>query len=476
MKRIIRLTESDIRRMVKRALFEERYGMNEFPPGLKLTDYAERWAAAVIDKKAGGPGVSEYKGKKYTIGDWMYALYDNYSGWAIKSIKKGIGKEISDITEKSHNIKTDEKGIKRWPDGRRFFASDVSNIYLQPENGEYFKDVFARFMYSEDPFSLQVTQEDLVDIPNPNGENILHRLMGFLATYAIHYWRKDLSQRFESIPGNFNFSNPVTHEKNVGDYEGMEADPDIMTHVQDANDEIENAIDDYTYKDDEDKNLERVMKRFKTYFKVILDDYNKNPENKRTISSFADNIQKDGTVYKRGRLIFAVRYLYDHCEEIFNHDMLVEFDKEVMKNVNTYKSGQERKQTEEKNDFIDNAYSSFIKKHVNEIIYKAYNQAVEDGDTDNYIIELFKDHKPKDFTSVSKLMETLWKNFKDPDDPTKPHPFNFGRGIKRQVNSRAANDQLGEAVSRAVNEAIRRLKRGSLYENRRRNRKRGLLF
>ena len=156
--------------------------------------------------------------------------------------------------------------------------------------------------------------------------------------------------------------------------------------------------------------------------------------------------------------------------------MHVEFDKEVMKNVNTYKSGQERKQKKKKNDFIDNAYSSFIKKHVNEIIYKAYNQAVEDGDTDNYIIELFKDHKPKDFTSVSKLMETLWKNFKDPDDPTKPHPFNFGRGIKRQVNSRAANDQLGEAVSRAVNEAIRRLKRGSLYENRRRNRKRGLLF
>lgn len=463
MKRIIRLTESDIRRMVKRALFEERYGMNEFPQGLTLYDYAERWAAAVRDKMAGGPGVSEYKGKEYTIGDWLWAMISCYDkgGWAKGTIKAGIGDQIKHETQNAYGDEYDE---------------ETPNIYLQPDMS-FVYDVFTQFMTdTERKDALQPNQERIANVQNPTGKDILNQIVKYLRTFASHIFREDKSEKIQNATGNHSFSTPVTHEKNISDYEGMEADPDIMTHVQDTNDEIENAIDDYTYKDDEDKNLERVRKRFKTYFKVILDDYNNNPEDKRTISSFADNIQKDGRVNKKSRLIFAVQYLYDHCDEIFNHDMLVEFDKEVMKNVNTYKSGQERKQTEEKNDFIDNAYSSFIKKHVNETIYKAYNQAVEDGDTDNYIIELFRDHQPKDFKTVATLMDTLWKNFKDPDDPKKPHPFNFGRGIKRQVNSRAANDQLGEAVSRAVNEAIRRLKRGSLYENRRRNRKRGLLF
>lgn len=466
-KRIITLTESDIMRMVRRAVLMERVGRSETVPGVKSAEEAAyHWAKAVrngMEKRNSEPtkdgvqttageldGIEPYNGTDYTATDWKFTIYELFQKMALRQngpIEKGIGQEIRDM-----NYTGDERDYLRHGDRNDPYYQELAsrpNRYLKPDS--YVNDdIYMAFFNptSEDSTmsnsTLDSQAEDIATRAvgeGKTGADVLNMISNALVIFTRHYFRDYMNKKGGKtmhMAGNSSLSNPITNEKDVDNYTGGKIEnPRVYTTDM----EISNQEADSMSQMSRNEALERLRMHFAVLFKKVCED----------IVQFFGGTSFDKRYGIRRDLvkpymIHGAKFIRDNFYRIFNDDFLEQF-------VGDVKGG-------------DEAILAAVKMNVAGEISKDYNAAVDNGNYDAEIIQLF----PKDYAKaqkgeapekktpeqVNKQLEYMWNVFA-PSTRSKASDVNdrpIGRG---EDITKAVNDELAESVGRIVRKQLRRL-------------------
>lgn len=456
-KRIITLTESDIMRMVKRAVLMERVGRSETVPGVKSAEEAAyHWAKAVLNgiESGKGPmnGIEPYNGVDYTTVDWKFTIFGPYESLAKRQngpIEKGVGQEIHD-----QNYTTSEDEVLRNGDPDDPYRQELENrpnrLLVPREYDEFKTDVYMAF-FNPTPENKAMSTSTLdgraQDIAKATvaqgkeGKDVLNMIGKALWLFSIHYYRnyiKNQGGEVMSTAGNSSLSDPITNNKDRDNYTGGKIEnPKVYTTDM----EISNQEADSMTQMSRSEALERLRMHFAVLFKKVCED----------IVQFFGGTSFDKRYGVRRDLIkpymiHGAKFIRDNFYRIFNEDFLEQFTGDT-------KGG-------------DEAILAAVKMNVATEISKDYNKAVDSGDYDAEIIQLF----PKDYAKaqkgetpekktpeqVNKQLEYMWNVFA-PSTRSKASDVNdrpIGRG---EDITKAVNDELAETVNRVVRKHLKRL-------------------
>lgn len=513
--RIISLTESDIMRMVRKAVLMERVGRSETVPGVKSAEEAAyHWAKAVrngMEKRNSEPtkdgvqttageldGIEPYNGTDYTATDWKFTIYELFQKMALRQngpIEKGIGQEIRDM-----NYTGDERSYLRHGDRNDPYYQELAsrpNRYLKPDS--YVNDdIYMAFFNptSEDSTmsnsTLDSQAEDIATRAigeGKTGADVLNMISNALVIFTRHYFRDYMNKKGGKtmhMAGNSSLSNPITNEKDVDNYTGGKIEnPRVYTTDM----EISNQDADSMSRMSSTEALERVRR----YFAMVLS------KEAKKISDYyggKTTVRGEKVDISKGFLVNAVQYILDNFHSIFTRDFLKQF---------AGKSGRDRK-TED--NMIRSAFWNLVASKIlddyNALIdelnkFDDYDSAEKAGALDNDILKIFPSNisqwKPsrkrpsttrpqkKTFPEMFRQIEVLrqmlsptegeidWSKFdKTPlmrdgkvvtnqnGDPVMvsrdDRPIAIGGYLKDLINK---EDELAEAVNRVVRRHLRRL-------------------
>lgn len=498
--RIISLTESDIMRMVRKAVLMERVGRVEPVPGFrKIKDACYNWSKAVFDRMNGGDGIVPYEGRDYTVEDWKFTIYQLYQGIALKRdgiIDRAIGQQIWEFTYSSSRERTImRKGAQDDPE-RQELARRPSK-YLPPQ--DYVRsDIYMSF-FNPTPDDTEMSESTLdgqaENIASEtigkggNSEDVFKMIGEALVIFTRHYYRNYIKEQGGatiSANGNMSLSDPITNEKDIDNYTGGRIEnPKAYT----ADMEISNQDADSMNRMSSTEALERV----KRYFAMVLS------KEAQKISDYyggKTTVRGEKVDISKGFLVNAVQYILENFHNIFTRDFLRQF---------AGKSGSDRKSED---NMIRSAFWNLVTSKIlddyNALIdelnkFDDYDSAEKAGALDNDILKIFPSNisqwKPsrkrpsttrpqkKTFPEMFRQIEVLrqmlsptegeidWSKFdKTPlmrdgkvvtnqnGDPVMvsrdDRPIAIGGYLKDLINK---EDELAEAVNRVVRRHLRRL-------------------
>lgn len=491
MRKRIRLTESDIKRLVMTALMESlKYNENvKDKNGSVVTNpkiLAVGWRDAVLDKMNGGYGVAKYGGKEYTIADWSVSLQGSpiFSQYGEEKITNAIGAVISEFSKeevKSFLNRVHDMGIKSVqefktnPDLRNNeYVQNLlhqANENIQPDP-EVKYGFYSEFFYDTDmKTSLLYTAEDIArQVENKEPQDIINIILKYLHTYAINKfrdWFRHKGGRVSTTTGNVSLSRPVTNEKDIDYYGGesfinSEAESSTMdSSALSPADTIANS--------NSDKAID-PLKKIKYMFGLILSGRIKVKRTKKSkdpitgektlVDTMVD--ASDFVLNKAGqtsRAKWAVKYVYDHFWEIFNRDDIKrEFE---LRTANRKQNSYDRQKSMEYTALLD-----YIKKRISRFLYNAYQRAYEANDKNDYIVNLFKQEEgkpvipktPEDFKSDRDPVKYMWSLIRCTEDGTSP--FAFGDELQAAFEDDLDAELVSESRKRKpIRLSERKLKR-----------------
>lgn len=445
----IRITERDIRKAIIKCVNEARSnGEAEVVNGPNIMAFmAWNWIQAMRDRMGGGKGVSEYKGKMYTVDDWYSTMYSKLRPYMTAIIRGFIGDEIKDLSFNRHEreiLKNNEQDNPRFQQ-----LANRPNKFIQPSD-ETVDDIYSGFFVDVDNKKSLYNKSSYICTMAYNMRSSANLVLATLRYYVYDYIRKSNGDLISMSIG----TGPRAKQYNFNEELGIR-------NLLDDEDIAEEVV--FSYSPDE------ARMKLKRYFQILLhtletvqnlpkpeteeeeEEQNRKFGWQKELYKFNNGIQPGGQ-YRGKRyqdkernnpgLINTVRYIVEHFDEAFPQDTV----KELMN-----AKGMIMKQR---------VWS--VKMRIAQILADAYNKAVNSKDTKNYILRAFGTGKEKhkynttNANTVYHRINPLWANV---------GPNKFGKNIQGEYA-----DKFDESIDRAVRNAIYEIKKkkealGSLYRN-----------
>ena len=489
MKRKIRITESEIKRLVRSVLYESlKYSETvKDGNGNRVENpliIAQGWRDAVLDKLNGGPGACSYGGREYSISDWQSAFTTSktFMERCMNVVDKSIGGSISDISKKkikshlNNNYGYDIDKVKDFKTDQELqndeFVQNMlhdANVLAKPDNETIYSIALSFFWDPDIKSSLTYQAEEIVSkVKDRPVKEVLAMLQHYLEVYTHHKYREWLKTGGDvsSAMGNVSLSTPVTNEKNI-DY--VEGDEFINSEAERNKTDMGTMSPDDFADMGSERSTVNPLKKLKYMLGLILNDSMLMPDPNYDMSQHkpGDEIpmvrvneflyksaefNKQGKYkeeFKVSKVKYAIQFMYDHFDEIFDMD-------EISKEFN-FENEKEKKTNLERFDTDERVrLEIYIRNRVSKFLYNAYQRAYEANDKSDYVVNIFGQFQNKpvvpksaeQFSPTVSPFKYMWKLI----STASKSKFAIGNFILNQYNE---DESLGLVSERRIRKAVR---------------------
>lgn len=362
-----------------------------------VRNVAACWSEAVYDRFKGGHGV--YRG--FDQWRWLSSLRELYRRYATTDgglVDKAFGEWQTEL------IKVSDNGVRplRKPD--MWMKVDIIDAFFSDMDGRsgigYVINGIERY--------------------HGKGDAVVKVINQALEYFTIEYCRKDQSLRVLMRKKNVVAGSNWGH----GDWEGQ-------FDMEDTDAGARDSVEDWRAR------LRKMLKAV-----LLYRDRNGNP--------LSFQFKTDGEA--RPKLVYVVRWLYGHFDEVFDPQVLAAAYEEIegeKKPVNRshedWKKGRNLRWTE------------FIRNRIVDMVYSAYTEAVRNGDTECPLLSMFprgKDggYKMKTRGNIVEFIHPLWAVL----GPASKSMFGMGNRISGYAYDMVSESAVRRAVRRVLAEMFAR--------------------